>query len=555
MSNNTFYNLIFTFLLVFFGGQKQAIGQSEQEIKNSFFQGKKMLEAGNFRQAKMSFENLANSGQKHDYALYSGYFYAFSLFRSADYAGSIKILQNLLNQSPNWSQADEARYLLANAFLEKNDWKAAEEQFAKIRNNTFGEDIKRMRKWYWTKANLETLTELYALNSANEVLNGILWSKLSAKLLQPAEKELFEKISKQLGKEPKQEIRKENQKKTSYQIAVLLPFKQSENDPYNFVRKAQYLFDMCEGMRIAQQDLDSLGMKVNLQLFDTEQDNNKINKILEMAQVQSADVLIALETPMLKDFARQFQTPVINPLSMQFETDQNHFLFYPSLETQARKAFVFANDSFPALESGIYYGITKRDSILAHTYKQLVEGKGGQVKFFKKIKSNSNSYNTIRANLGSLSSKAHLFVCSSESALAGNILSAMGADRRTNPIMATEEWLSFANLNYEQLDNQPIYFISPDYLDALGSEIEWFKQKYVRQTNLIPSKFGYLGYELLHFIGKNLNQTGSNLGENLKRQGFMDGRLFTGTSYYQSLDNQIVPITRLQSGSLVLVFK
>ncbi len=555
MPKNTFYNLIFTFTIVFFCGQNQTKGQSEQEIKNSFFQGKKMLEVRNFRQAKMAFEKTANSGQKHDFVAYSAYFYALSAFQSTDYEGSIKTLQNLLSQFPNWSQNDEVFYLLGNVFLEKGEWKAAEEQFGKIRNNAFAEDIKRMRKWYWTKASLETLTELYGQEPENKVLTELLWTKLSAKILQPAEKELFGKLSKHLGKEPKQEIRKENQKKTSYQIAVLLPFKQSENDPYNFVRKSQYLFDMCEGMRIAKEDLDSLGIRISLQLFDTEQSSEKTAQILETAQAQTADILIALETPMFKDFSKQFQILVINPLSMQFEAEQNHFMFYPSLETQARKAFVFATDSFPALETGIYYGITKRDSILAYTYKKLMEEKGGQVKFFKKIKSNSSSYNTIRSNLGSLSSRAHLFVCSSESSLAGNILSAMGADRRTNPIMATEEWLSFSNLNYEQLDNQRIYFISPDYLDALGSEIEWFKQKYVKQTNLIPSKFGYLGYELLHFIGKNLNQTGTNLGENLKRQGFMDGRLFTGTNYYQSLDNQIVPITRLQSGSLVLVFK
>ncbi len=555
MLKNTIYNLIFAILIVFSLGQNPTLAQSEQEIKNSFFQGKKMLDVGNFKQAKMAFEKNANSGQKHDFALYSAYFYAFSLFQSADYAGAIKTLQNLISQSPNWSQIDEVRYLLGNAFLEKGEWKLAEEQFGKIRNSAFGEDIKRMRKWYWTKASPEILTELYGQEPENRVLIEVLWTKLSAKILQASEKELFEKLSKYLGKEPKQEIRKENKKKTAYQIALLLPFKQNENDPYNFVRKSQYLFDMYEGMRIAQEDLDNLGIKINLQLFDTEQSNEKTVRILETAQVQTADALIALETPMLKDFSKQFQMPVINPLSMQFEAEQTHFMFYPSLETQARKAFIFATDSFPALEAGIYYGGTKRDSILAHTYKQLMEEKGGQVKFFKKIKSNSINYHTIRANLGSLSSRAHLFVCSSESALAGNILSAMGADGRTNPIMATEEWLSFANLNYEQLDNQRIYFISPDYIDALGSEIEGFKQKYVRLTNLIPSKFAYLGYELLHFVGKNLNQTGTNLGENLKRQGFMNGRLFTGTNYYQSLDNQIVPITRLLGGTLVLVFK
>ena len=526
-----------------------AYGQSAQELRNTFNQGKKLFQEADYRAAMNSLEGFANSSSRNDLQLYGNYFYALSAYEYKDYSKAAQNFQKIIQNYPNWQQKDEAYFLLASSQFELGEWENAYQTCQKTQLNEQAESLSHLKKHYFMLMPLDELSKIAQKNPSDGLLSEVLLVRKAIK--DPKSEAVQQVIEKMDIKIPKITTKKK------YKVAVLFPFDIGSISTSTNQRSNQFVLDMYEGIRIAQQELDSIGFKIDLLAYDTEQSTAHLRGILKNKKFQDVDFIIGPlylnVTPLAMDFAEKNQILNVQPLSNNHELLKNNFtyLLQPSFRTQAQKAAQFALDSFPEKQALIFYGSTPKDSVLAWEYKNYFEKNGGKIVSFRKFAKNSTA--GLISDIGKASSKSHIFVSSDQEVLGVNILNISRANRKFLPIITTESWLNFPAMSLEQFDTEPIYFLMPDFIEPSNPFLQDFRKKYYQKTNIIPSRYAYLGYESLLYFGKKIRSFGGNFYEKIQKTPFEKGNLLFGVEYGQNRDNQVVPICRFLEGELTPV--
>lgn len=537
--------------------------QSLQEIKNTFEDGKRFISEKKFKPAMNLLKQITVENNSSSYSPYAAYYYASAAYQNADYQEAIRMLNLLLNKSYDWNQLDESRYLLANVYLANAQYSDALHTFEKIKNTSFANDIISAKKSFFKKVDFEKLRDLYSAFPNEKTIAEALIFQLSNNTAKGKNENLLASLKQKYGFKltAKKEVVVHYSSKDHYQVAAIFPFELAINDAFSMNRKSQFVYDLYEGMNIALKKLNEEGGKpIKLFAYDSEQSANKVDKLLGSQELNSTDLFFLGENlKAISNFSLKNKIPVVNPLSNTEEwTNGNDFQFlqFPSFKKQAQQAATFALDSFPQSTAYIFYGGTQRDSMMAHEYKRKIEEKQGKVKAFRKvIKSDRSTFNNLNSDLRGLTkdSNVHVFLATSEQTFAVNVLSAVQAYPFAIPMIVTPDWFSFQNIAYEQIDSRRVYIINPDYYDANGLNIKEFRELYQEKTNMIPSKYAYIGYETMYLFGKMLKTYGKDFREKLKQQGFVAGQLLYGADFSQSNDNQVVPILGIYEGIVKIV--
>ena len=362
-------------------------------------------------------------------------------------------------------------------------------------------------------------------------------------------------------------------KKKEYNVAIMLPFRlQNESS----AREVQSFLDLYEGMKVAQEDLKNEGITVNLLPFDTENDANNVRRLVGLSAMKNVDMffgpLYPTTLPIVAEFAQKNGINMVNPLSYTpelIEGKKNTYLFEPSYYTQAKAVANYSFDSLNADKAYIIYGNSRKDSTLAHAYKKIVEEKGGKIMVFEKVLAGKSTFNRINSLLKPIASKppklkegekfkkpegdttAHIFVASSELAVAGSVISVLKTSMVDIPLFIDKDWLKFDQIDMNDFMDRSVFFIYTDYISPLKNKE--FVEKYINKTNLLPSEYAYVGYESLYFFGKTMYKYGVNFESQLQKERFRDGKVMIGQNYYGSNDNQLVPLLRFVNNRLEIV--
>lgn len=112
----------------------------------------------------------------------------------------------------------------------------------------------------------------------------------------------------------------------------------------NFQGNSENFIHFYEGALLAIQSLKEEGMPVRLEVFDTEQRENRIRSLASSGQLQNTDLIIGPVYPdelkVLGEFTDRLQIPVVSPLSQSEEiTRRNPLMFQvnPARQTIAEK--------------------------------------------------------------------------------------------------------------------------------------------------------------------------------------------------------------------------
>jgi len=353
----------------------------------------------------------------------------------------------------------------------------------------------------------------------------------------------------------------------------MLPFRlQNES----VAREVQSFLDLYEGMKVAQEDLKNEGITINLLPFDTENDANNVRRLVGLSAMKNIDMffgpLYPTTFPIVSEFAQKNGINMVNPLSYTpdlIEGKQNTYLFEPSFHTQAKAVADYSFDSLNADNAYIIYGNSRKDSTLAHAYKKIVEEKGGKIMVFEKVSAGKTTFNRINSLLKPIASKppklkegetfkkpegdttVHIFVASSELAVAGSVISVLKTSRVDIPLFIDKDWLKFDQIDMNDFMDRSVFFIYTDYISPLKNKE--FIKKYINKTNFLPSEYAYVGYESFYFFGKTMHKYGVNFENQLQRERFREGKVMIGQNYYNSNDNQLVPLLRFVNNRLEIV--
>ncbi len=542
--------------------------KKSKDFTADFSYGKSLLSQSKFTQAKEVFKDIAATSINNPYFEYSAYYFSYSAFQINDLLSAKGMLNLLINKSPEWDKIDEARSLLSEIHFKEQNYTLAIQEINKIQDRNIKVNANTALEFYLGNYTLDQHLTLYKDFKDNIVVEKTLIPKLSSSKQGSSEYNLLKELEAKYKITSKNEVKanqKPTQLKDSYNVAILFPFEYEQINTSSLFRKSQYLLDLYQGILIGSEELSKKGINLKLFSFDTENSVDKTKKILEDPGFKNMDIIFGplfdSTTSVVLDFSKQTGIPVVNPLSSNgniFSMFEKYFLFNNSLATSGIKTADFMVDSLKSRNAFIFYQDTPQDSILAANYKKQIESRSGKIEAFYKMSNlDKNTYKNILSHLQPAKSVAnsHLFVACSDEVFAINIQSAIQTYKLVSRLVVTKDWLNFPLANYEQYETSKIMFIYPFFMQENRGNILNFKKMYYEKNNVLPSRFSFIGYEMINYFGTALSIYGTEFPSKISEFSNYKPQYFTKLDYKDSRDNQHVPIVTFVNGVLEVLNK
>jgi hypothetical protein len=269
----------------------------EADYQRKYESGKELLKGGKYELAKEIFRPLMQEAEGNRYAAYAHYFYALGSLKTNKPDEARLTLLQLLQKFPDWPDADNANYLLANAAFEKKDYPAAMGYLEKIRSKPVKEDAENLKRHYATATTAKALKELQQKYPDDAVLAEVLVDKLTLST-NPEDLALASQLDEKFKLNRAQQITESTQteKKDAYNVALLLPFNYNQLVSDKSARNNQLAVDMFNGIQMAQQKLAEEGVKVNLLAYDIGNEADPMLKLINQPDFAASDLLVGPST-------------------------------------------------------------------------------------------------------------------------------------------------------------------------------------------------------------------------------------------------------------------
>jgi hypothetical protein len=565
-------------LICFFVLFKIYAQPSATELKNALQYGKGLLAEKRYDLAKEAFKPLLERSVNNEWREYGHYYYAYAAFQKQEYAVAQVTLQELVSQHSQWEKIDDAYYLLAHSAFAANKLQHGVQAIRSIKKPDIQQDAYNLEAYYVRNSNdLSTLKVLYSLYPKNENVAYRLYTLLVAKKdLIATEKETLAVLQAQLKFTPNNNSTTTTDNNTTtplpptptanidkIDVGLFLPLLLKEADVTKQVRKQQFVIDFYYGLLVAQEKLKEEGIDVNLYFYDTERDENRIKRLLNNNNLQNLHLLIGAMYPKdtypLADFAQRNNICLVNPLTPNTEWAKNCtncYLSEPSAESIGSKTAQYVYKTFSDTTI-IYFGSQKQDSLLAYSFMNKYKELGGKVPIIKNISTLKNAFRVVSTDLSSYMgkpTKTSVLVATTDATTAVNILSGVQSQNLSLNIITTQEWLDFTQVTYAQLEQANVNFIMNNYIDYYLPAIRQFDAKYIDKSNILPSKFSYIGHDVLYYFAKMIKQYGKNFAEVSKTAPLkIEGLLLGGFDYRNGQDNQYLFSGKFKEGRLEIL--
>jgi hypothetical protein len=145
----------------------------------------------------------------------------------------------------------------------------------------------------------------------------------------------------------------------------------------------------------------------------------------------------------------------------------------------------------------------------------------------------------------------HVFVASTNELVVANVIGTLDNIGAQISIMGSGRWLQSRYIEFQQLERLQVYMAAPDYIDYSSDKYKNFQKRYRREFAMVPDNYSFIGYDLMMFFGKMLNQAGTYFQNELRQNTFYPGYIFQGFNYQTGNDNAHIPIVHFENGVLV----
>ncbi|MBC6607727.1 ABC transporter substrate-binding protein [Hymenobacter sp. BT188] len=530
------------------------LNSSDQNTR--YQNGKVLLDQGRYDLAMQELAPLTPPAARFERGAEAAYLYAVAATRAKKWAEAEQMLNLIRAEYDKWENLPEAMFLQAQVSFEQGEPDNALQVLEQIPNKTLAAEQEGMKATYLAriqdKALFQNLLQRYPKDAA--VGRAYADKLIAGGWYTEADKPVLEQLIKDFSLDrARYSAIPQAQKKAIYRVAVLLPFE--FNDPsWEKVRRNQFVTDLYAGLLLAQDSLQREGRPVQLFAYDTGADTIQLKQVLTLPELASMDMIIGpiykSGSKLLARYAQQRQIITINPLSQDGNliiSNNWHYLFEPSMATQAQVAAQYAFRTFSGRTAAVLHEDTSDDLAFAQAYKTAYEALGGKVQVLRRL--NSNLEESLIAGFTGvdLASLGHLVVASDNRKAGAYTLKHLQNQAAQLPLITYGSWLENPSVNPSRLDARDVYLIHRKYLDPTSFGVRRFRQLYVQRHNLPPSVFAHSGFELLYYFGHQLHQHGPAFQQGLATSGPISGVLFQGIGYPNGAhDNQYVPLIKLE---------
>jgi hypothetical protein len=565
------------FLFALFAFIHQSIF-AQVDYNKQYFNGKALFRDGKYNLAMETLKPLIPYDAKNNFSEYAAFYYALGAYHQGFKAVAKNTLIQLKSNHPKWNKMDEVNFWMAKIHFDDRDYFQGLKLLSVIQDKKMQQDIEGIKLAALKNVtDPETLKMMHEEHPKDVAVAKSLAALLAVNQNDAEDKKLLEDL-----------ISKFNFKRTDfiseapptyfkdvYSISVLLPFMVNTLEPSPAPKRNQSVLDLYEGMKQAVDTLDKQGVKLSLRAYDTEWKQDKIKTILNTEELKNSGLIVGPffqdEVKPIHDFSVANRINFFNPVHNNGEllgSSPFAFLYQPDTETLGKKSGEFLAKYAKKKNCMVFYGASKRDSLLAANFIQSAHKNGLKIMAAHKVPKdgskmifttlttpteydeyrNPTQFTLAKDSLGSI------FVASDDALIYAKVLSSIETRRDQITVLGSERWLSQSTIDLEKFNTLPIVLTAPNFTNPQKPACIAFERKFVKTHGRVPSDYASIGYEMMLILGNQLKKNGVYFQEALAK-GPVPGYLTEGVNYQQSRSNGLIPFIRFSEGQMVVIEK
>jgi tetratricopeptide (TPR) repeat protein len=569
-------NLIFIFSLLVFLSQSTF---AQVDYNKQYFNAKALFREGKYNLAMESFKPLIPYDPKNNFSEYSSFYYALAAYHQGFKSVAKTSLNQLKATHPNWNKMDEVNFWVGKILLDERDYFQALKIFATVNDKKIQQDIDVAKKAALAPiTDGETLKMMLEEYPKDATIARALATLLAKDQTNPEDKVFLENLIVRFNFKKTDFIAEAPSSyfKDVYSVSVLLPFMVNTLEPSPAPKRNQSVLDLYEGMKQAVDTLGKQGVKLSLRAYDTEWKVDKIKTILNTEELKNTDLVLGPffqdEAKPIQEFSSANRVNTFNPVhnnSELIDANPYAFLYQPSVETLGKKSGEFLAAYAKKKNCMVFYGTSKRDSLLATSFIQAAYKNGLKVMAAHKVRKDATELifdilttatefddfkNPIQFTLNK-DSLGSIFVASDEALIYAKVVSSIEKRRDQIIVLGSERWINqSSSIDLEKFQTLPIVLTAPNFTNPLKPATTAFEKKYIRTHGRPASDYAAMGYELMMILGNQLKKNGVYFQEAMAKAP-VNGFLTEGVNYQQGRSNALVPFIRFTDGNFVVIEK
>ncbi|QJD80178.1 ABC transporter substrate-binding protein [Spirosoma rhododendri] len=561
----------------------------------------KLVQTGDYERAKTELNSIIQRGGAT--APYAHYYYALAAYRQKKFDQARLMLRQLTDRFPDWPKQPDATYLLGISQLEEGRYDDGLKTLDGLNDPALRSDAARAEQAILGRAtDLRALKQLNRTYPDNRIVGLALIDLIQRSSSDRADLELSDELTNRFGvpgtaaprltpttstsaqSQPSRTNRpavtastRPNRVKSSYNVAVMMPFRIEDFNNGKRSRSNQYVYDLYNGMIMAKAKLQQEGITVNLLAYDLDNDPNRTLELVNSPAFAQTDLIIGPlyvePNRIVSAWANQNGVVLLNPIATSSELIQDQpmsFLAQSSLARQAEQVAGQAQSINNIRRAAIYFGSTRKDSLLAAAYRDELLQQRYQIADFRRMGPTAQATaaslftpvprpgvatptsTTPAVPATTVPAIGHVFLSSSNDTDGPRLQEALSNRRVNAPLLATASAFNMYKNGSSTFSRRDLYLLYPDYVSSDREPVVTFNQTYLAELNTIPSVFASEGYDMLLFFGRQLAKNGGLRNRDAMRSD-TDDYLLSGFDYTQSNDNQIVPIVKFDGGRFIKI--
>ena len=549
----------------------------QTDFRQQFTNGKNLFLEGQYNLAMEAFKPVIPYDAANPYSQYASFYYAIAAYRQ----GYLSVAQDMLSQirkvSPNWDKTEEVNYWQGVIHMDNGEYFEGLSAWKGIRNRSILKSIEASKKKYLARIDdPETLRMMLEEYPNDRIIAFALAKLLSNRMSNPTDREEFEALVRKHRLQRAAFINEAppTYHKPVYTVSLMYPFMLNTLDPTPGRKRNQLILDLYEGMKLALDTLSYQGIQIDLRAYDTERKPATINRLLATPELVNTDLIIGPffpdENKLIQDFSNANRINVVKPFTNNIEmigANEFSYMIQPAYETIGVKSADFAASQLLSNKNCIiFYGTSRRDSILAASFTAQAAERGLNVVLSQRIpRDGSAAIIDILATPTEFDewkkptqfslekdSIACIFVASDDALIYSKVISSVETRGDRVLVIGSRAWLDQPALDLEKFEQLNVAFAAPGFAATRTPHYQAFARKYLLRNGVPPSEYAVLGYETMLFLGNALHKHGVYFQEAFSK-GRIPGYLTQGFDYSGSHDNRVVPFVRFVNGELTVV--
>jgi len=549
-----------------------------QDYKKQYRTAKDFYLDERYNLAMEAFKPLIVYDKNNPYVEYASFYYALSAYHQNFKSVTKDMLLQMKQLYPNWNQMREVNYWLAKLYFDQKQYFQAMQMLRAYPELLTQPEVTQMKFHYLNQIDdVETLRMMWEEHPEDAVVARALAGAISRKPFLEQDSQLLDSLIVQFGfnrEEFASSLKPANVYKDEYVVSLLFPFLAKTLEPTTSVKVNQSVLDLYQGMKLAVDSLNNIGLKIDLRLYDTERSSATTYELLKLEELKSSDLLVGPlfqgQIPYVQEYSLNNKINMISPVSNYSSfIGENPFslLFQPSNEDMGKRSAEFIAAQIPNKNLMVFYGEAQKDSLAAKSFLTNAQELGLNVIWAERVtKENSADIftklatpveydefkNPIEFEL-KLDSIGSVYVASDDPLIYTKVISAVETRGDSLIIVGNETWLNNSAANFETYERLRMVLSAPTFSSPKNPNFRKFRQEFLRKHGVLPNEFSKIGFEFMWFIGNSLHKYGVYFQDGLQQASVIPGSLFKGYDYSQGRSNQFIPFIYFREGELEYV--